>query len=120
MVGVVRFGNRHPLWPRSVIGLSSAMRARLNGQRAFGSATGSTVAPNVLLVLADSNDTGLDVVAKALLVASAPGISGNTIYADSDRGGTGSPLDGELGLGDGNTLIQPVSPCECDRTPDQR
>ena len=47
----------------------------------------------------------LVVVAKALLVASGPGTSGSPIYADSDRGGSGSPLDGELGLGAGNTLI---------------
>ena len=58
-----------------------------------------------LLVLADSDDTDLVVVAKALLVASGPGASVSTLYADSDRGGSGSPLDGELGLGDGNTLI---------------
>ena len=58
-----------------------------------------------LLVLTDSDDTDLDVVAKALLVASGPGTSGSTIYADSDRGGSGSPLAGELGLGAGNTLI---------------
>ena len=58
-----------------------------------------------LLVLTDSDDTDLVVVAKALLVASGPGASVSTLYADSDRGGSGSPLDGELGLGDGNTLI---------------
>ena len=58
-----------------------------------------------LLVLTDSDDTDLVVVAKALLVASGPGTSGSTLYADSDRGGSGSPLAGELGLGDGNTLI---------------
>ena len=58
-----------------------------------------------LLVLTDSDDTDLVVVAKALLVASGPGASVSTIYADSDRGGSGSPLAGELGLGDGNTLI---------------
>ena len=67
--------------------------------------TVSADAPVIVLVLAASDDTDLDVVAKALLVASAPGTIGNTIYADSDRGGSGSPLDGELGLGDGNTLI---------------
>ena len=45
----------------------------LEWSAAFGSATGTAGAPVVLLVLADSDDTGLDVVAKALLVASAPG-----------------------------------------------
>ena len=63
----------------------------------------ATVLP--LLVLSDSDDTGLDVVAKALLVASAPGTAGNDPYADSDRGGTDTPLDGELGLGTTDTVI---------------
>ena len=58
----------------------------------FGTATGVAGAPSVVLVLADSDDTGLDVVAKALLVASAPGTDGSTFYADSDRGGTDTPL----------------------------
>ena len=68
-------------------------------------ATGESTEPIALLVLADSDDTGLDVVAKALLVASAPGTSGNSFYADSDRSGTDTPLDGELGLGADNTVI---------------
>ena len=62
-------------------------------------------APTVQLVLSDSDDTGLEVVAKALLVASAPGTVGNDPYADSDRGGTDTPLDGELGLGATDTVI---------------
>ena len=77
----------------------------LEWSASFGSATGTAGAPVVLLVLADSDDTGLDVVAKALLVASAPGTSPNAFYRDSDRGGTDTPLDGELGLGDDNTVI---------------
>ena len=52
--------------------------------------------------------TGLDVDAAALLVASAPGTSGNNPYADSDRGGTDSPLDGELGLGTTETVISRI------------
>ena len=64
--------------------------------------TGSLV---TLLVLSDSDDTGLDIVAKALLVASAPGTSGNSFYADSDRSGTDTPLDGELGVGPDDTII---------------
>ena len=63
----------------------------------------AAVAP--LLVLADSDDTGLDVVAKALLVASDAATTGNFFYEDADRGGTDTPLDGELGLGDDETLI---------------
>ena len=62
----------------------------------------------ILLRLVDSDDTGLDVVAKALLVASAPGTAINNIYADADRGGTDTPLDGELGLGAGETLISRI------------
>ena len=58
-----------------------------------------------LLTLADSDDTGLEVDAKALMVASGPGTSGNNFYSDSDRGGTDTPLDGELGLGVDNTVI---------------
>ena len=58
-----------------------------------------------LLELDDSDDTGQIVIAKALLVASGPGTAGSTFYADPDRGGTGAPLDGELGLGAGETAI---------------
>ena len=62
-------------------------------------AMGEATEPVALLLLSDSDDTGLDVVAKALMVASAPGLSGGNFYADSDRAGTDTPLDGELGLG---------------------
>ena len=65
----------------------------------------TTVADVDPLTLADSDDTGLDVDCKALLVASAPGTAGSDPYADSDRGGTDTPLDGELGLGATNTVI---------------
>ena len=68
-------------------------------------ATGTATTPVPLLVLADSDDTGLEVDAKALMVASAPGTAGNNFYADSDRSGTDTPLDGELGLGVDNTVI---------------
>ena len=57
------------------------------------------------LVLSDSDDTGLEVDCKALLVASADGTAGNNFYADSDRGGSDAPLDGELGLGADETVI---------------
>ena len=63
----------------------------------------TAVAP--LLVLADSDDTGLEVDAKALMVASDDATTGNFFYEDEDRGGTDTPLDGELGLGDDETLI---------------
>ena len=70
-----------------------------------GEATIAEEAPPTQLTLADSDDTGLDVDAKALLVASAPGTAGSDPYADSDRGGTDTPLDGELGLSATNTVI---------------
>ena len=60
------------------------------------------------LLLADSDDTGLEVDAKALLVASADGTAGNFIYEDADRGGTDTPLDGELGLGAAETVISGI------------
>ena len=57
------------------------------------------------LEFADFNDTGLQVEAAALLTASAPGTSGNNFYADSSRGGSDAPIEGELGVGTGETLI---------------
>ena len=41
----------------------------------------------------------------ALLEASAPGTSGNNFYRDSTRGGSDTPIEGELGVGPGETLI---------------
>ena len=61
-------------------------------------------------MLADSDDTGLEVDCKALLVASAPGTAGSDPYADSDRGGSDTPLDGELGLSATNTVISRFPP----------
>ena len=75
------------------------------GQVLTAQATIAKASIKILLRLSDSDDTGLDVEAKALLVASAPGTAGNNPYANSDRGGTDTPLDGELGLGDSNTVI---------------
>ena len=54
-----------------------------------------------MVVLADFDSTGLDVDCLALITAAAP----PTIYADSNRGGTQTPDDGELGLGAGETLV---------------
>ena len=64
--------------------------------------------PAQTLVLSDSDDTGLDVDCKALLVASDAGTVGNFIYEDADRGGTDTPLDGELGLGVDGTIISGI------------
>ena len=60
------------------------------------------------LLLADWDDSGLQVVGAALLAASAPGTAGNNLYADSDRGGTDTPLDGELGLGGTDTVVSRI------------
>ena len=60
------------------------------------------------LALSDFDDSGLDVEAAAVLVASAPGTAGNNLYADSDRGGTDTPLEGELGLGPDDVVISRI------------
>ena len=67
-----------------------------------------TPAPGTLLLLTDFDDTGITVDAAALLVASAPGTTGSNPYADSDRGGTDSPVDGELGLGTTETVLSRI------------
>ena len=64
-----------------------------------------TPAVGPLLALSDFDDTGLDVECAALLEASAPGTSGNNFYRDSTRGGSDTPIEGELGVGPGETLI---------------
>ena len=69
---------------------------------------GEASATVAALTLADFDDTGLDVDAAALLVASAPGTTGNDIYADSDRGGTDTPLDGEIAISSNDTLISRI------------
>lgn len=53
------------------------------------------------LALTDFDQTGHDPDALALFVAAAP----PDWYADADAGGSQSPESGELGLGDGETLI---------------
>ena len=67
-----------------------------------------THTPAPTLALSDFDDSGLDVEAAALLEASAPGTAGNNLYADSDRGGTDSPLEGELGLGPDDVVISRI------------
>ena len=64
-----------------------------------------TPAVGPLLALSDFDDTGLDVETAALLEASAPGTSGNNFYRDSTRGGSDTPIEGELGVGPGETRI---------------
>ena len=61
--------------------------------------------PN-LLSLFDFPTTGRFVDAAALLVASADTLPvPSSFYADSDYGGTDTPLEGELGLGPDNSII---------------
>ena len=64
----------------------------------------TNVAP-VLLTLSDFNDTGLEVETAALLEASDTGALGNNFYVDSSRGGSDTPIEGELGVGTGETVI---------------
>lgn len=53
------------------------------------------------LTLASFDAAGLQTEVLALIVAAAP----PTVYADSNRGGTQTPEEGDLGLGSGETLI---------------
>ena len=56
------------------------------------------------LALSDMDDTGLQVDFKVLIE-----VSGTTdLYADSDRGGSDSPIDGELGIGDDETALSRI------------
>ena len=50
----------------------------------------------------------MDVDAAALLVASAPGTADSSPYVDSDRGGTDTPLDGEIAISSNDTLISRI------------
>ena len=56
--------------------------------------------------LADFNTTGLAVDCAAILLRTTA--TGPNLYADSDRGGTDSPLAGELGLGGTETVISRI------------
>ena len=89
-----------------------SQRTRTYMDGAFTSATTwgtPSIFANRLLTLAEYDDTGLEVVAAALLVATADALPiPSDLYADSDRGGTGVPLDGELGLGPDNTVISRI------------
>ena len=60
-------------------------------------------------MLADFDDAGLEVDAAALNVASADASpTPADFYRDSDRGGTDSPLDGDIGVGPGDTPISRI------------
>ena len=66
--------------------------------------TAGLVTPRTLL-LQDFNQTGLDVDVLGIFVAAAPA----NIYANSDRGGSQSPLAGsDFGIGTGETVLSRV------------
>ena len=73
-----------------------------SGYSASATATTTSITS---ISLSDFDDDGLEVEAAALIERTA---SGDILYADSDRGGTDSPEEGELGLGDGQTLISRI------------
>ena len=74
-----------------------------------GSATLTVTAGTPALTLADFDTTGLEVDAAALNVASADASpTPATFYADSDRGGTDAPLDGDIGVGPDDTPISRI------------
>ena len=61
--------------------------------------------PTPSLTLDDwSEPADTEAICLALLEATGT----TTLYADSDRGGSGTPIDGELGLGDGETVISRI------------
>ena len=98
---------------QATLAIGSAVGVTLESQTLEVSATLSQPTLSIgtvgsLLTLADWDDSNLDVDAAALLEASAPGTTGNNPYADSDRGGTDSPIDGELGLSSTDTLISRI------------
>ena len=68
-----------------------------------GSATG--VAPPALRALSDFADDGLDVETGARLAAGAAGTAGSNFWVATSRGGSGTPILGEMGVGAGETLI---------------
>ena len=57
-----------------------------------------------VLQLSAWDNTGLDIEFSALIEVSAT----DNLYVDADRGGSDSPVDGELGLGDDETRISRI------------
>ena len=77
----------------------------INWSFGVSSATGSTTESVPPLVLSDFiQPANTELICGALLVASGT----TNYYADSDRGGTDTPLDGELGLSDTETVISRI------------
>ena len=86
---------------------SSAGDARIRTQGILGTLNSTLSLRAILgLQLLDFDTTGLESDVLALLVSTS---DGGAVYADSDRGGTGSPLDGELGISTTETVISRIS-----------
>ena len=92
-------------WTAPATPQSQTLQVRATDPHGLSSTRAITFTVAQLLSLSDFNDSGLDVETAALLEASAPGTSGNNFYVDSSRGGTGTPIEGELGVGTGETVI---------------
>ena len=110
---VVGAGDVAVLWavPQPTVTLTSPQSHVVDaGDAAFAFALPEpTVTSGPTLLLSDFPTTGRNVDAAALLVASDDAIPlPGDIYVDPDRGGTDSPLDGELGLGAGQVVISRI------------
>ena len=94
-----------PQAPRQSQVSSVSMLTPINWSFGVSSATGSTTESVPPLVLTDFiQPANTELICGALLVASGT----TNYYADSDRGGSDSPLDGELGLSDTETVISRI------------
>ena len=87
-------------------GVSISIEAEFSATATFSS---SLTSRPPLLSLDDLDTTGRIFDVMALMEASADATPvPSDIYTDPDRGGTDSPLDGELGLGSSNVLISRI------------
>ena len=75
----------------------------------FGSPSVSVVVDSPLSLLDSQPPVGQETVALALMEASGSGPTSDPWYRDSNRGGTDTPIDGELGLGPGETVISRIA-----------
>ena len=86
---------------------SSPGRASITTDSSLGTLASSLSLRAILdLQLSDFDTTDLESDVLALLISTS---NGGAVYADSDRGGTGSPLDGELGVSTTETIISRIS-----------
>ena len=83
----------------TTLGAIEGEGAAIEGEGSLGEAEGTTL--GTLLSLSHWDDTGLTVDFAALIeVEAAP-----DLYRDTDRGGSQTPIEGELGFATGETLI---------------